>query len=144
MKSIAKVTIYSQQMTWHEQPTVVWSVRSDKTDWESKINIKYIYGEWDFDKTTLWPWLLLNAISYNQIINTRSGDTHIYYHFTALAGSYLCEDLQNKGLGDVPGQIPHIPTNKERDGRNWVFVEQEVACKQRLVNQLATPDSNSL
>lgn len=34
--------------------------------------------------------------------------SRINYHFTALAGSYLCEDLQNKGLGDIPGQIPHI------------------------------------
>lgn len=34
--------------------------------------------------------------------------SRINYHFTALAGSYLCEDLQNEGLGDIPGQIPHI------------------------------------
>lgn len=32
----------------------------------------------------------------------------IDYHFTALAGAYLCEDLQDEGLGDIPGQIPHI------------------------------------
>lgn len=57
---------------------------------------------------------MLNA--YSEIAYTREDDTHINYHFTALAGSYLCEDLQNKGLGDIPGQIPHIPANKERDG----------------------------
>lgn len=71
-------------------------------------------------------------------------NTHVYYHFTTLARSYLCEDLQNKGLGDIPGQIPHIPTNKERDEKNWVFVKQEVACKQRLVNRLATTHNNAL
>lgn len=43
-------------------------------------------------------------------------NTHINYHFTALAGSYLCEDLQNEGFCDIPGQIPHIPADKERDG----------------------------
>lgn len=44
----------------------------------------------------------------------REDNTHINYHFTALAGSYLCEDLQNEGLGDIPRQIPHIPANKDR------------------------------
>lgn len=34
--------------------------------------------------------------------------SRIDYHFTALAGSYLCEDLQNEGLCYIPGQIPHI------------------------------------
>lgn len=34
--------------------------------------------------------------------------SRINYHFTAFAGSYLCEELQNEGLGDIPGQIPHI------------------------------------
>lgn len=43
-------------------------------------------------------------------------NTHINYHFTTLAGSYLCEDLQNEGLGDIPGQIPHIPAQGERWG----------------------------
>lgn len=59
--------------------------------------------------------------------------THIDYHFTALAGSNLCEDLQDEGLGDIPGQIPHIPADKGHRWWDWVFVKQEVACKQRLV-----------
>lgn len=67
-------------------------------------------------------------------VYSRDNSTHIDYHFTALAGAYLCEDLQNEGLGDIPGQIPHIPAKGERWG-SWALVKQEVACKQRLVNQ---------
>lgn len=78
------------------------------------------------------------VIDWDQTINTRRIDTHINYHFTALARSYLCKDLQNERFGYIPGQVPHIPTSKNRDDRNWGFVKQEVACKQRLRNQLAT------
>lgn len=67
-------------------------------------------------------------------VYSRDNSTHIDYHFTALAGAYLCEDLQNEGLGDIPGQIPHIPAKGKRWG-SWALVKQEVACKQRLVNQ---------
>lgn len=42
--------------------------------------------------------------------------TYINYHFTALARSYLCEDLQDEGLGDIPGQVPHIPAKRSTDG----------------------------
>lgn len=44
----------------------------------------------------------------------KSGQTHIYNHFTALAGSDLAEQLQDQGLGYVPGQIPHIPKHKHK------------------------------
>lgn len=42
-------------------------------------------------------------------------NTHINYHFTALAGSNLCENLQNEGLSDIPGQVPHIPADKGKE-----------------------------
>lgn len=56
-------------------------------------------------------------MDWDQTTHT-SFDTYINYHFTALAGSYLCKDLQNEGLGYIPGQVPHIPANRSRDGRN--------------------------
>lgn len=43
--------------------------------------------------------------------------THVDDHFAALAGSDLGENLQDEGLGHVPGQIPHVPTDRGRDGR---------------------------
>lgn len=96
-------------------PTVSWCVRPDITDWERKINMEHRYRlRLSQAPQPFRP--LLNAFSYCQIIFTKRGDnTHINYHFTALAGSYLCEDLQDKGLGDISGQIPHIPAIKERD-----------------------------
>lgn len=46
------------------------------------------------------------VIELHKAVRIISG--RINYHFTTLAGSYLCEDLHNEGLGDIPGQIPHI------------------------------------
>lgn len=43
--------------------------------------------------------------------------THVDDHFAALAGSDLGENLQDEGLGHVPGQIPHVPADRGRDGR---------------------------
>lgn len=42
------------------------------------------------------------------------GRTHIYDHFTALAGSDLAKQLQDESLGHVSGQIPHIPKHKHK------------------------------
>lgn len=57
-------------------------------------------------------------------------NTYIDNHLAALAGSDLCEQLQDEGFGHVPGQVPHIPANAGH--RTTGFVKQEVAWKQRL------------
>ena len=48
--------------------------------------------------------------------------TYIYYHFTALAGSKLAEQLQDEGLCHVPGQIPHIPSFKKMGRRMTALI----------------------
>lgn len=86
--------------------------------WLEEENLKHTYVDWDLNQQehhlrgSCWmPYPFLSNIKYSD------NNTHVYYHFTALAGSYLCEDLQNKGLGDIPGQIPHIPGKKQ--GKRW-------------------------
>lgn len=74
------------------------------------------------------------GISHTRTRTTRVRDNHtntyVDNHLAALAGSDLCEQLQDEGLGHVPGQVPHIPANTGH--RTAGFVKQEVAWKQRL------------
>lgn len=53
--------------------------------------------------------------------------TYIYYHFTALAGSNLAEQLQDEGLCHIPGQIPNISLkNKHILVMEWETAEKRV------------------
>lgn len=69
--------------------------------------------------------------------NIIKDNTYIKNHFTAFAGSYLLEELQNEGLCHIPGQISHIPTREVKRWQNQVLVKQEVVCRQRLGTGLA-------
>ena len=54
------------------------------------------------------------------------GLTHIYYHFTAFAGSDLAKQLQDEGFCHVPGQIPHIPSHINTNNRKNNKTDPEV------------------
>lgn len=70
-----------------------------------------------------------------ELISHTGRNTHIHYHFTAFAGSYLCEDLQDERLSDIPGQVPDIPEHREAD---WSLCQTGSSTQTKASNAAST------
>lgn len=130
------VTTSLLQMTTATYCTVFGGVRPHKIHWEGgKSTIEHICRLKLSQAAAAAPFRPpLNAISYSQTIQQRGVTLTSTIILQLLQGPICVKTCRMRGSVTSLDRFPTYLQTR-RDMGSWVFVKQEVACKQRLVNR---------